>query len=83
MKKSSENREKVNLIVSEVLKISIDKMNDDIEMNKVPQWDSVAHLLIITSLEDKFKIQFSTGEISKLNDLKSIYKIIENKFSGK
>ena len=58
-------------------------MSNDIEMNKVPQGDSVAHLLIITSLEDKFKIQFSTDEISKLNDLNSIYKIIENKSFGK
>jgi len=83
MKKNLKIREKVNLIIAEILKISVDKMNNDIEMNKVPQWDSVAHLLIITSLEDKFKIQFSTDEISKLNDLNSIYKIIENKSFGK
>ena len=79
MKKNSLISEKVNSILSEILKISIDKTEDEIEMNKVPQWDSVAQLLIISSLEEEFKIQFSSSEISKLIDLKSITEIIENK----
>ena len=83
MKKSSKTREKINKIVSEILKIPADKINDEIEMNRVSQWDSVAHLLIITSLEEEFKIQFSSSEISKLVDLKNISKIIENKSAGK
>jgi len=79
MKKNLKTSEKVKFILSEILKISINKTEDDIEMNKVPQWDSVAQLLIISSLEDKFNIQFSSSEISKLIDLKSIIKIIEKK----
>ena len=79
MKKNLKTSEKVKFIVSEILKISINKTEDDIEMNKVPQWDSVAQLLIISSLEDKFNIQFSSSKISKLIDLKSIIKIIEKK----
>ena len=49
MKKNLKTSEKVKFIVSEILKISINKTEDDIEMNKVPQWDSVAQLLIIMS----------------------------------
>lgn len=79
MKKNLKTRERVTSILSEILKISIGKTDEDIEMNKVPQWDSVAQLLIISSLEDEFKIQFSSSEISKLVDLKSIIKMIENK----
>ena len=79
MKKNLKISEKVKSVVSEILKISINKIEDDIDMNKIPQWDSVAQLIIISSLEDKFKIQFSSSEISKLTDLKSIIKIIEKK----
>ena len=79
MKKNLKTRERICSILSEILKISIGKADEDIEMNKVPQWDSVAQLLIISSLEDEFKIQFSSSEISKLIDLKSIIKMIENK----
>ena len=79
MKKNLKTRERISSILSEILKISIGKTDEDIEMNKVPQWDSVAQLLIISSLEDEFKIQFSSSEISKLIDLKSIIKMIENK----
>ena len=83
MKKNLKTRERISSILSEILKISIGKTDEDIEMNKVPQWDSVAQLLIISSLEDEFKIQFSSSEISKLIDLKSIIKMIENKNSKK
>lgn len=79
MKKNLKISEKVKSVVSEILKISINKTEGDIDMNKIPQWDSVAQLIIISSLEDKFKIQFSSSEISKLTDLKSIIKIIEKK----
>ena len=79
MKKNLKISEKAKSVVSEILKISINKTEDDIDMNKIPQWDSVAQLIIISSLEDKFKIQFSSSEISKLTDLKSIIKIIEKK----
>lgn len=79
MKKNLEISEEVKSVLSEILKVSINKTEEDIEMNKIPQWDSVAQLLIISSLEDKFKIQFSSTEISKLIDLKSIIKIIEKK----
>ena len=79
MKKNLEISEEVKSVLSEILKVSINKTEEDIEMNKIPQWDSVAQLLIISSLEDKFNIQFSSTEISKLIDLKSIIKIIEKK----
>tara|TARA_B100001057_G_scaffold315230_1_gene315331 strand:- start:1337 stop:1588 length:252 start_codon:yes stop_codon:yes gene_type:complete len=79
MKKNLKTKERICSILSEILKISLGKDDEDIEMNKVPQWDSVAQLLIISSLEDEFKIQFSSSEISKLVDLKSIIKMIENK----
>ena len=78
MKKNLEISEEVKSVLSEILKVSINKTEEDIEMNK-SSVDSVAQLLIISSLEDKFNIQFSSSEISKLIDLKSIIKIIEKK----
>ena len=58
MKKNLEISEEVKSVLSEILKVSINKTEEDIEMNKIPQWDSVAQLLIISSLEDKFKFNF-------------------------
>ena len=78
MKKNLEISEEVKSVLSEILKVSINKTEEDIEMNKIPQWDSVAQLLIISSLEDKLRFNFQP-EISKLIDLKSIIKIIEKK----
>lgn len=83
MKKTLNVSEKINKIISKILKISLNDINDNFEMNKISQWDSVAHLEIITSLEEEFKIQFSSPEISKLIDMKDIKKIIENKIITK
>ena len=83
MKKTLNVSEKINKIISKILKISLNDINDNFEMNKISQWDSVAHLEIITSLEEEIKIQFSSPEISKLIDMKDIKKIIENKIITK
>ena len=61
MKKISNLREEVLGIILKNLKISSDKINDkNISMNKIPQWDSVAHVEIISSLEDKYEFQFTS-----------------------
>ena len=52
-------------------------------MNKVSQWDSVAHLDIISTFEEEFNIQFDANDISKLINLKNIDKIIQQKIKEK
>ena len=83
MKNISEIDGKIQKIVSEVLKISTVEINNDFEMNKVSQWDSVAHLEIISSFEEEFNIQFESNEISKLINIKNIKQIIQKKANKK
>ena len=79
MKKISEINDKILKILSKVLKISTIEIKDDFEMNKVPNWDSVAHLDIITSFEEEFNIQFESNDIPKLVNLKNIKMIIQKR----
>ena len=79
MKNISEINDKILKILSKVLKISTIEIKDDFEMNKVPNWDSVAHLDIITSFEEEFNIQFETNDIPKLVNLKNIKMIIQKR----
>ena len=83
MKQILKNNERVSKIISKILKIPLEEIDDNFEMNHVSQWDSVAHLEIITSLEEEFKIQFSAEEISILESLKNIKKIVENRIINK
>ena len=83
MKNTSEVSDKIFKILSRILKIPLNKIDDNFEMNKVSQWDSVAHLDIISTFEDEFNIQFDASEISKLINLKNINKIIQQKIKKK
>tara|TARA_B110000483_G_scaffold184546_1_gene218294 strand:- start:78 stop:317 length:240 start_codon:yes stop_codon:yes gene_type:complete len=47
----------------ESLSISEEIINDTLEYNSIPEWDSIAHMGLISELEDKFKITFETDDI--------------------
>lgn len=84
MKKISNLREEVLGIILKNLKISSDKINDkNISMNKIPQWDSVAHVEIISSLEDKYEFQFTSEEISSFTSFQNIFNVVEKKINIK
>lgn len=84
MKKISNLREEVLGIILKNLKISSDKINDkNISMNKIPQWDSVAHVEIISSLEEKYEFQFTSEEISSFTSFQNIFNVIEKKINIK
>lgn len=83
MKNTSEVSDKIFKILSRILKIPLNKIDNNFEMNKVSQWDSVAHLDIISTFEDEFNIQFDASEISKIINLKNINKIIQQKIKKK
>ena len=42
-------------------------------------WDSMAHLVFITILEDRLKVRFSTAEMMNMNMLTSVERIINEK----
>ena len=52
-------------------------------MNKIPQWDSVAHVEIISSLEDKYEFQFTSEEISSFTSFQNILNVVEKKINIK
>ncbi len=58
----------------EELVISRDTTAEDIE-----DWDSLTHMQLITEIEKKFGIKFTTDEIVKASDLGEFIDIIEKK----
>ena len=47
----------------DVLGVKEDSLNETFTFKDVPQWDSVAHLSLITALEDAFDIMFDSEDI--------------------
>ena len=57
------NLEKYNQVFMDVLGVSADALNEQFTFKDVPQWDSVAHLSLISELEDAFDVMFDSDDI--------------------
>lgn len=57
------NRETYDAIFSEMFGVQISALNADFTFAAVAAWDSVAHLALITKLEDSFDILIDTEDI--------------------
>lgn len=68
------NLEKYKNAFVEGLEISIDVVNEKLEYQGIPQWDSVGHMGLIASLEEAFDIMMDTDDII---DFSSFVKGIE------
>lgn len=49
--------------LSKVLKIEEEEITDETSPNNVTTWDSMNALLLVTALEDEFKVKFTAGDI--------------------
>ena len=61
----------------ESLNIKEKIVNDKLKYNEIPEWDSIGHMSLISSLEEKFKISIETDDIvdfSSFNKGKDILK---------
>ncbi len=57
-------------------------MSDDLSAKDVDGWDSLSHIMIISSVEKKFNIRFKLRELNSLDNLKSLVDLIQSKQSN-
>jgi len=70
---------KIIEIISIVFNIDIKKITKKTNNTNVNNWGSLRHMTLILTLEDEFSIKFNDQDISKINNIDSIKKII-NKY---
>ena len=66
------NEDKLKKNFSKILKISNNKISENLNTKNCEKWDSLAHLNLILSLESEFKISFDIDKVSKLLSYKLI-----------
>ena len=49
----------------------------------VPEWDSLAHVNLITAIERRFKVRFALGELQDLKHLGDLLDLLEQKVAAK
>lgn len=55
------------------------QLRDNMTFKDVAGWDSAAHVLLITALEQEFNIKFSIRDVMAMNTVGAIRKIVAEK----
>ena len=74
------NKEKYNQAFMESFSLDESTLNDKLEYNTIPEWDSIGHMSLIASLEDTFDIMLEIDDVidfSSYNKGKEILKKYE------
>ena len=69
-------------ILSKVLLLDTDKITDDIRRKDFESWDSMAHLVIVSEIENEFEIFFEDEEVIELWTVGDIKKVLATKISS-
>lgn len=71
--------EKIKKIMSEILEVSEDEIDDDSAIGDLPNWDSLNHLKIISKIEHEYNIQFTPDVLMDIEDFSDIVKATEDR----
>ena len=68
---------KIIKIIAAALEVVEDQINEDTAIGDILEWDSMGHIMIISSLEKEFSINFDPEIIMDLEDVGDIIAAIE------
>ena len=71
------DKQKYQDIFIKSLSIDSKKFNEKLKYNEIPEWDSIGHMTLISSLEEGFKITIETDDIIDFSSYKKGMKILE------
>ena len=71
--------EKTQAIVRHIIRANEFQWNDLLTAEEIGGWDSLTHMLIISDIEDVFKVKFKLRELNGLNNLGDLITLIQNK----
>ena len=75
--------EKYNKIFMTVLGVPETALNDSFTFKDVPVWDSVAHLSLISMLEDEFDVQIDPEKTENIKTVGEAVELLKSAISNK
>jgi len=69
-------------ILSKVLLLDKDKITDELRRKDFEPWDSMAHLVIVSEIENEFEMFFEDEEVVDLWTVGDIKKVLASKLSS-
>ncbi|MEE1131335.1 MAG: acyl carrier protein [Caryophanon sp.] len=57
------NEQKLRAIFAEALGIEESVVTDELTYNSIPEWDSIAHMALISEIDDAFDTMLDTDDV--------------------
>jgi acyl carrier protein len=71
--------EKLEILFREVFNDKLLIIRTDMSANDVDRWDSLTHMLLISEIENEFKIKFKLKELNKMRNVGDMVELIQSK----
>jgi len=68
---------KLYQIISETFNINVDRILDETVFLELDSWDSMAHMMFITTLEDEYEIDFEGDDIVNVTKVSELKELLE------
>ena len=72
-------KDSVLRIISQILNVPIERLEDDSSPDTVENWDSLKHMNLILALEEEFAVAFSDDDVVEMLSVRRIVDILEKK----
>lgn len=69
---SESTNKKLKTILAKILLIDESKIRDEMSRNTVKEWDSMAHLMLISELESTFEVTLDDDDIMEIQTVADI-----------
>lgn len=74
-------KEKLYNLLADILEIESSEIDDSTGLENCDNWDSVSLLMIVSEIEEVFKISFEPNEIESIINVKTITDLINKKIN--
>ena len=71
--------EKLKQVVSDILAVDIDNIDENSSSDNIDQWDSLSHIRLVMAIEMEFKVKLTPDDMMDMLSVKLIKMILEEK----
>jgi acyl carrier protein len=68
--------EKLKEILAKVLLVDRTKINDTMSRKDVEEWDSMAHLMLVSEIESEFGVMMNDDDITEIKTVGDIKRVL-------
>ena len=72
-----EMEEKLRQIISQILRVDLEAVNENLSPDSTSNWDSLAHMNLVVALEEEFNVKFDDMQIVQMVNYEAIKLILK------